>query len=186
MAVAEPAYRVVLKDGEFEVRDYPAMVAAEAHMSGDRDKAGNAAFRLLAGYIFGNNIQRRDISMTAPVAMTRASGQKIAMTAPVAMSGSPDEWVMRFFMPAEYTIDMLPIPNDSRIKLIPLPPTRFAVVRFSGIASENKVAKDTARLQDFLAARRMHVAGPAILSRYDPPWTLWFLRRNEVWLQLEQ
>lgn len=181
MAVSEPAFTSVLKEGDLEVRDYPALVAAEVHVTGDRDRAGNAGFLLLAGYIFGNNTQRRQIAMTAPVAMASGAGQKIAMTAPVAMAGTPDDWVMQFFMPAEYTLDTLPMPYDSRVKLVAIPATRVAVIRFSGIAWESGVNKNTARLAAFVEQKHYRPQGQPVLSRYNPPWTLWFLRRNEIW-----
>jgi hypothetical protein len=185
IAAPEPAYQTIVKDGDFEIRDYPALIAAEVHVSGEREEAGNAAFRLLAGYIFGGNTQRREIEMTAPVAMSRDAGEKIRMTAPVAMSGSPDKWAMQFFMPPEYTLETLPVPDDPRVKLVPVPPTRYAVVRFSGIGREDAVAENTERLRAFIANRHLLPIGPAILSRYNPPWTLWFLRRNEIWFQIQ-
>jgi len=185
MAVPEPPYQTVVTDGDFEIRDYPAMIAAEVHVSGDRDEAGNAAFRLLAGYIFGGNTKRQKIEMTAPVAMAPDTGEKISMTAPVAMSGSENDWTMQFFMPGEYTMETLPVPDDARVKLVPVPPTRYAVVRFSGIGWDKTVAEHTERLRTFVANRHLVPVGSAILSRYNPPWTLWFLRRNEIWLQLQ-
>lgn len=185
MATPEPAYQTVVTDGDFEIRDYPAMIAAKVHVPGDRDEAGNAAFRLLADYIFGGNTRREKIDMTAPVTMAPDKGEKIAMTAPVAMSGSENDWTMQFFMPAEYTMETLPVPNDPRVKLVPVPPTRFAVVRFSGICWDSTVADHTGRLRTFVANRQLRPVGAAILSRYNPPWTLWFLRRNEVWLQVK-
>lgn len=96
MATEEPAFSVVVQEGAFEVRDYPALVAAEVSVAGGRDEASNAGFRLLAGYIFGGNTRRQSIAMTAPVVQERATSGTIAMTAPVTQSGSDGAWVVRF------------------------------------------------------------------------------------------
>jgi len=182
MATEEPPFRVVLDDGDFEVRDYPALLAAEVTVGGSRDDASNAGFRLLAGYIFGGNTRRQSIAMTAPVVQERASGETIAMTAPVIQTGGDGEWMVRFVMPGAYTQETLPTPNDRRVRIVPVPPRRFAVVRFSGLASPAEVERQTAGLLAFMTRSKLSSGGPPALARYDPPWTLWFMRRNEVWI----
>lgn len=187
MATEEPAFSVVVQEGAFEVRDYPAFVVAEVSVAGDRDEASNAGFRLLAGYIFGGNTRRQSIAMTAPVVQERATSETIAMTAPVTQSGSDGAWVVRFVMPSSYTLETLPTPNDARVRLVPVPPQRFAVVRFSGLAQPGDVERRTASLRTFLERRQLRITtGPVSLARYDPPWTPWFMRRNEVWIAIEQ
>ena len=182
MATEEPSFNVLVQEGEFEVRDYYALIAAEVSVTGSHDDASDAGFRLLAGYIFGGNTRRQSIAMTAPVVQERATSETIAMTAPVTQSGSDGAWVVRFVMPSSYTLETLPTPNDARVRLVPVPPQRFAVVRFSGLAQPADVERRTASLRSFLARRQLSVAGPASLARYDPPWTPWFMRRNEVWI----
>jgi hypothetical protein len=174
-----------LQEGDFEVREYPPLLAAEVSVPGDRDAAGNAGFRLLAGYIFGGNQRRQSIAMTAPVVMEASGGEKIAMTAPVTQTGQGDAWIVRFMMPAGYTLETLPTPDDARVHLLALPAARLAVVRFSGLARPAQVEERTAALNGFIAAHRLHPLGPPSLARYNPPWTLWFLRRNEVWVPIE-
>lgn len=183
MAVEEPAFKPVLKDGAFEVRDYPALVVAEVTVSGDQKQAAGNGFRLLAGYIFGGNRTKQSIAMTAPVAQAPAS-QKIAMTAPVTQIQGGKTWVVRFTMPSAYSLESLPTPNDPRVKLRQLPPTRFAVLRFSGVARPEAVATRTAELETQVAARRLTATGPASLAQYNPPWTPGFLRRNEVMIPI--
>jgi hypothetical protein len=184
MATDEPAYRPSLQDGAYEVRDYPALVAAEVTIGGDRSAAGNAGFRALFGYISGGNTRRQSIAMTAPVVETSA-GEKIAMTVPVTQSGDAGGWTIRFIMPSGSTLDSLPTPSDAKVHLRALPPSRIAVVRFAGLAREQQVEEETAGLTTYLAAHRLRAIGPAALARYDPPWTLWFMRRNEVWIPVE-
>jgi hypothetical protein len=180
MAVEEPAFKRVKTDGAFEVRDYPGLIAAEAHVEGERQPAINQGFRLIADYIFGNNRQKAKVAMTAPVTQSADSGQKIAMTAPVTQSGDGQRWTVRFIMPSSYTLATLPEPNNSRVTLVPLPPQRFAVVRFSGLASEADITTQTQKLVSWMKSQNLIAQGPPTLARYDPPWTLWFMRRNEI------
>ena len=179
MAVEEPKFTLISKDGAFEVRDYPGLVVAEATVKGDRNAASSAGFRILASYIFGANAGKASIAMTAPVQQT-AAGDRIAMTAPVAISGTADEWVVRFTMPSQYDLAQLPRPNDGRVHLKEIPPVRMAVLKFSGLARDEAVAERTTELQTRLKARQLVATEPASLARYDPPWTPWFMRRNEV------
>jgi len=172
MAVEEPPFRLVSRDGDFEVRDYPALVVAEAEVPGDRDAAASAGFRRLAGYIFGGNARRRSIAMTAPVIQAPAG------------AGSAARWTIRFTMPAGSTLETLPRPDDPDIRLTVREPARYAVVRFSGLAYPQDVARQTERLEAFARARGLRAEGAPSLARYDPPWTLWFLRRNEVMIPI--
>ncbi len=185
MAIEEPKFTVSLHEGAFEIRDYQAAVAAEVTVTGDQKTAASKGFRLLAGYIFGGNTRRQSIAMTAPVAQQPA-GETIAMTAPVTQTGSDGAWVVRFTMPASYSLETLPEPSDPKVKLRNIAPARFAVIRFSGFASETSVAEKTAELTAFVKAHRLQTIGPASLAQYNPPWTLWFMRRNEVMIQLQQ
>jgi hypothetical protein len=183
MATEEPAFAVSLKEGAFEVRSYPALVAAQVTVTGTRDEASSAGFKLLAGYIFGGNTKKQSIAMTAPVVQAPTGSEKIAMTAPVLQASVPGQsgaWTVRFIMPKEYTLDTLPTPNDAKVQLMALPPAKFAAVTFSGLAREDDVALRTAELGAYIASHAMQAAGPPALARYNPPWTPWFMRRNEV------
>lgn len=184
MAVEEPAFRTILKDGTFEVRDYPALVVAEVAVSGHQKEAASKGFRLLAGYIFGGNKRRQSIAMTAPVAQEPGS-EKIAMTAPVTQIDNAGTWTVRFTMPSGYTLDTLPEPIDPKVRLRELPPERVAVLRFSGLAGEKDVAAKSAELIEQTAAHHLRSSGQVSLAQYNPPWTLWFLRRNEVMIPVE-
>ena len=183
MATQEPEFSVSLRDGVFEVREYPALVAAQVVVTGTRDEASNAGFRLLAGYIFGSNKRKQSIAMTAPVVQEPLASEKISMTAPVlqsAVAGQPGAWTVRFIMPKQYTLDSLPVPNDPTVQLLAVPPARLAVVSFSGLARPDDVALRTVALKAFIARGNLQAIGPPALARYNPPWTPWFMRRNEV------
>ncbi len=183
MATEEPTFTSSLKEGDFEVRSYPALVAAQVSVTGTRDEASNAGFKLLAGYIFGGNTRKQSIAMTAPVVQAQAGNETIAMTAPVIQSGVAGQsgaWTVRFIMPSAYTMDTLPTPKDPKVQLLPLPPARFAAVMFSGLAREADVALRTAELTAYMTQHALQPTGPPALARYNPPWTPWFMRRNEV------
>ncbi len=182
--VEEPRHDVLQKDGSLELRSYAPRVLAETRVGGSRDQAANEGFRRLAGYIFGANRARTKVAMTAPVAQ-RETGQTMAMTAPVGQKQSNDEWTVSFTMPAAFTLDTLPVPNDSRVALREQPAARVAAVRFSGRTTPARIAEETSRLQAWVREHGWSVRTAPEVNRYDPPWTLPFLRRNEIWIALD-
>ncbi len=181
--VEEPKYRVALGEGDFEIREYVPVVVAETTVEGDWRAAGNAGFRRLADYIFGANDGGRKIAMTAPVSQGRG-GQTIAMTAPVAQERRGESWVVAFTMPSEYTLDRLPVPDDPAVRLRPVGERRVAAIRFSGSWDESRFQAKAAELKEWLASKGERAIGEPVTARYNPPWTLWFLRRNEILLEL--
>jgi hypothetical protein len=174
----EPRFEVVEALGAVEIRRYVPRIAAETVVPGAEEAARNEGFRRLAGYIFGGNTRRERIAMTAPVA--QAPGERIAMTAPVAQQEGAEGWRIRFFMPARFTMETLPVPDDARVALVPVPAETVAVLRFSGIPRAAAVAENTAALEGALARSAWAATGPAQAWFYDPPWTVPALRRNEI------
>jgi SOUL heme-binding protein len=188
MATEEPKYSVIEKSGDIELRAYAPMVIAETLVDGTMDAATSVGFKRIADYIFGNNTARaggsEKISMTAPVTMTPTS-EKISMTAPVTMQATGGQWRMYFVMPSQYTLDALPKPNNPAVTLREVPASRVAVLRFSGLAGEEKTAKKTAELLAWIKQQQLIPKQTPQLARYNPPWTLPFLRRNEVMVTVE-
>jgi hypothetical protein len=197
MAIEEPAFERLVEDGDFELRRYAPFVVAETFVDGDLGTASNRGFRLVADYIFGNNRAVRPvadgserIAMTAPVVVEPTRSEKISMTAPVVVQPQPgaggaapasaDRWRVAFVMPREYTLTTLPRPNNPAVTLREVPAQQVAVRRFSGLAGEQKVREMTDELLAWVAARGLQPDGTPQLARYNPPWTLPFLRRNEV------
>ncbi len=180
----EPSYKLLEKAKDIEMRQYPSVLAAEIEVEGSGEKAANQAFRILAGYIFGKNVSREKISMTVPVTQMNSS-EKIAMTVPVTSIAAEGKLIMRFYMPSKYSLDTLPKAVDSRIKFAKLPPSRYAVIKFSGFAGEDNIAKHELKLRNYLRKVGVSPQGKAVRAFYNAPWTLPFLRRNEVWLQVE-
>jgi hypothetical protein len=179
--VEQPEYKVTSTDGAVEVRSYGPMIAAEAVVTGERKAAINEGFRLIASYIFGANKQNSKIAMTAPVQQQR---QTIAMTAPVTQQGAGDAWTVRFIMPKSSTIQTLPTPADERVNLRPVPARRLLAITFSGFASNEAIDKRIDELRRYATEHKLATTGEPLLAFYNPPWTLPFLRRNEVMLEL--
>jgi hypothetical protein len=183
--VDEPKFTLEVREREFEVRRYHARIVAETHVAGDRKQAESEGFRRLAGYIFGGNKTKTNISMTAPVGQT-ADGRKIAMTAPVGQKAEGDRfWAVSFTMPEGETLATLPEPTDARVTLREVPPVRVGVVKFSGRWTNESFASHSELLRSWLSVRDLRPSGEVEVNRYDPPWTPWFMRRNEVWLTLD-
>jgi len=182
MAIDEPSYAVVRAHDTFEVRRYEPYLVAETVVGGTAADAGNEGFRILAAYIFGANKGARKIAMTAPVTEVPV---KIAMTAPVAQSARADGYLVQFAMPREWALETLPEPTDSRVALRAMPARKIAVVRYSGTWSQGGYEEHLTQLKADLAREGLSWHGEPGWARYDPPWKPWFLRRNEIWLELD-
>lgn len=187
MATEEAKYTLIEKDGAFEVRAYERKIIAEVMVDGEMSKATSLGFRLLADYIFGNNTaasgKSEKISMTAPVTV-EARSEKIAMTAPVAIQNAPSGWRVWFVMPSHYTLATLAKPNNPQVAIKLVAPKPYAVLRFSGWVDDEKKQVKEKELRAWLVAKNMTSTGQAELARYNPPWTLPFLRRNEVMMEI--
>ena len=185
VGIEEPQYTVIdrLQNG-IEVREYGPRIAAETTVQTDNpDKARNEGFGLIAGYIFGKNKGKQSIAMTSPVEIN-SKGEAIAMTSPVEVNAASGPMTMRFFMPMSYSMETLPQPLDSRVKLVQLPTTRQAVLRFTGSTSEATVALKTKLLLGGLGSSKWKALGPTSAYFYNPPWTIPFLRTNEVMVEV--
>jgi hypothetical protein len=182
MATDEPRYTVIRTYDAFEVRRYESSIVAETAVGAAAEEAGNQGFRILAGYIFGQNKGERKIEMTAPVAQTPA---RIAMTAPVAQSATASGYVIQFAMPREWTLETLPEPIDNRVVLRAIPARTLAVLGYSGTWSQARYEEQLKTLQDAVSQAGLRWHGEPIWARYDPPWKPWFLRRNEIWVELD-
>lgn len=179
MATEEAPYTVLKTDDIFELRDYPSQILAEILVEGDLKDAGNKAFRPLFRYISGANKSRGKIAMTAPVSQEQ-KGERISMTAPVSQQNKQGKWAVSFMMPASYTMETLPIPDDPNITLRQVPARRVAVVRYSGVWSEEKYLLHKEKLEKWIKDNLLNVTGDPIWARYNPPYTPWFMRRNEI------
>jgi hypothetical protein len=180
--VEQPKYTVVERVRNIEIRDYAPMIVAETEVSGERQKAISEGFRIIADYIFGNNSFAQKVAMTAPV--TQQGSKKIGMTDPVTQQGDGDAWRVRFVMPSSFTMETLPQPRNTTVKLKEIGPKSFAVIRFSGMAGEDSLRRHTEELNEFTSEKNLVPQSAPTYAFYNPPWTLPFLRRNEVMVEI--
>ena len=166
-------YEVAGQIGEVELREYPELMLATVTGQGD-----TSAFRLLFSYISGENRTRKKIPMTAPV----ITSEKIEITAPVISDANS----FSFVMPVNYKLEEIPEPLDSHIRIQKLPARRLAVIRFKGYARQKSVNEVKARLLSALQTSGIATVGEPFLMRYNSPWTLGFMRRNEIGIEVAQ
>jgi effector-binding domain-containing protein len=184
MAIEEATYKVVKKDNNFEIRDYAPHILAETVVEGDFEEAGNKAFNVLFGYISGDNRSREKLAMTAPVSQV-PKGEKIKMTAPVGQQRVQESWAVSFMMPASYTLETLPEPEDPKVTLRQVPARRIAAVRYSGFWNEKGYLRFKSELESWIREKGHTIVGDPIWARYNAPFTPWFLRRNEILIPVD-
>ena len=179
-------YSVSKKANGYEIRNYPAHIVAQTIVEGTsvNGDAFNEGFRIIAGYIFGGNVKKESIAMTAPV-IAQGSSEKIAMTVPVTASAKGNSQVVSFVMSNGYTLATLPTPNDSRIKLVEVPPQKMAALRFSWYRTDSRFEKMKSQLFADLARDNVTVVSTPIYAGYNPPWTPPWMNRNEVMVQVQ-
>ena len=188
MATEEPAFTVIKRNEPFELRLYAPRIIAETAVSGSMKQASSSGFKVIANFIFGNNQnpssgQAESISMTAPVILQSSRVEAFTGSNPVS-DGSEQAWQVSFFMPSQYNLESLPKPNNSAVKLRSLPASYAAVIRFSGFSGAENVAENTQALQQWIQQQQLSILSTAQLARYNPPWTLPFMRRNEIIIEV--
>ena len=181
--VETPSYKVIQSKGKIEIREFDPMVIAEVQVVGRRKDAISSGFKLLADYIFGNNISQENIDTTATI--QQPASEKIAMTAPVQQQLANDSWLVSFVMPSEYNLEDLPKPKNIEVKLKNVPVKRFVTIRFSGTSSDENLAKHKKLLVEFIKTNGISVTGASKYAFYNPPWTLPLMRRNEVMFEVQ-
>jgi hypothetical protein len=164
----QPAYQVLGNEGPIQVRSYPPRILVMTEVSGQIQEAKNTALYRLAGYISGGNSSSRRISMTAPVEIEEAEALR-----------------MSSFMPSNYRLEELPTPRDERVRLERAPARTVAVLRFRGRVTDKRVRRMTGELLLRVRQAGWEVEGVPVLAQYDGPFTLPFLRRTEVMVQLK-
>ena len=181
--VEQPNYEVIFADNNFEIRTYDPVIIAEVVVRGERKAAINDGFKLLADYIFGNNSVNEKVSMTAPVSQKQS--EKISMTAPVSQQEVGGEWAVHFIMPSSYNLNTLPKPNNQLVKIKQMPEKSFAVIQFAGSNTNDNLRVHENTLKEYLLKNEIASLSSPVYAFYNPPWTLPFMRRNEVMIEVE-
>ena len=184
MATEEAKYQVNYQQENFQVRQYEAHIVAETIVDSEFEDAGSEAFQRLFKYISGNNTAKQSIDMTAPVSQ-EADGQKIDMTSPVGQQSVNGRWAVSFMMPESSSYETLPKPNNSDVVLKQVPERYIASIEYSGFWSETSYKENKNKLQAWISKNGYQVIDEPIWARYNDPFTLWFLRRNEILIPIE-
>ena len=182
-----PSYRVIAKENNKEIRKYESYLIAKTTVSGSFKNAQSEGFRILAGYIFGKNRSRKKIAITTSIAQ-KTDSEKISMTAPVVIFKEESKtWTMTFSMPSKFTLETLPEPIDERIKIEKVEEKLIAAINFSGRWNESILEKNTNKLKEWMKNfQEYQLASTPMFAGYNPPWTLPFLRRNEMLIELKR
>lgn len=171
MAFEEPKYTILSKLEHIEIRQYQEYLVAQAEVEGSRDQAGSNGFKILAAYIFGNNKEKDNISMTAPVVQTETKGDR--------------KWVIQFMMPSKFAMSTLPSPKDQRVHFKQIPARKIAAITYSGRWSETNYNENLEILNREIKKANLKPKGVPLWARYNSPFTPWFLRKNEILIELE-
>ncbi len=182
--VEQAEYSVLKKGDGYEIREYAAHIEAQAIVNGSYDQALNEGFRIIAGYIFGGNVKKESIAMTAPVREEKLSSENIAMTAPVLSKSDGDSRVIAFVMPKKYSLETLPTPSDARVQLVEVPVRKVAVLQFSWYRSSSLVQKKETELLAALSRDNIEITGSPSYAGYNAPWTPPWMVRNEVMVEV--
>lgn len=172
-------YEVLEKDGTFDIRQYEDYWVVRTEIDGDYRRSTDEGFRLLFSYISGKNKQQEKIAMTGPV-MQQEKGEKIAMTGPVIQQKSGGSWIMEFVLPSKYNKIQPPEPLDPEVSIVKVQGYRAAAISYSGNLREEKYNTKIKELLDTVTLKKLQPIGEPFSAGYDPPWTIPFLKRNEV------
>jgi hypothetical protein len=181
-------YSVLEEQGQYQIRQYQSLLVATTIVDSDFDEAGKQAFRRLFNYISGDNRADREIAMTAPVLATEnavTDGEKIEMTAPVISEKQDRGWRFSFVLPAGYTLENSPLPNDERVSLQQIPARKVASLQYSGSWQQERFDTNSELLLQWIREQQLQPDSLPRVAGYDPPWTLPFLRRNEVLVDIK-
>lgn len=187
-SIEEPSYSVIEEKDGYEIREYKPYIKAETVATGTYAEATNQGFRIIADYIFGNNISKESISMTTPVLESPRPNQseKISMTTPVLETANDTNGrTIAFVLPAKYTIDTLPRPNNPAVKITSVASRKVAVLRFGWYPSETRVEQKKSQLSGFLTRDGKRIIGPIETARYNPPLSMPLTLRNEIIIPIE-
>lgn len=177
-------YQVLQEDRNFDIRQYEDYWVARTKIDGEYRRSSDEGFRLLFNYISGGNKQQEKIAMTGPV-MQQEQGEKIAMTGPVIQQKSGKSWIMEFVLPAKYNKLQPPEPLNPAVSVVKVPGYKAAALRYSGNLREEKYNTKAKELIDIVHLRGLQSIGEPFSAGYDPPWTIPFLKRNEVLIVVE-
>jgi effector-binding domain-containing protein len=183
--VEQAQYSVIKKAKGYEIRNYPRHIVAQTTVTGSYRQSMSTGFSIVAGYIFGANTKKQSIAMTSPVVMEGGTSEKIAMTAPVMVNNGSESRTISFGMPKSYTMETLPTPSDSRVKIVEIPDKKFAVLRFTGYRTDSRIQNMEKKLLELLSRDKVEVLSKTFYAGYNAPGTPPWMTRNEVLVEVK-
>jgi hypothetical protein len=188
-ALEEPDYELIKEYDEIEIRKYSYYLVAETKVDTSFEDAGNIAHGILFEYISGNNVRNEKMEMTVPVNQSNQeeSGEKIDMAVPVTQEiklKNDGQYNVSFVIPSKYTSEDVPLPRDSSVSIREIPGKMMAVRKYSGTWSKENYRENEKILLDAIEKYKLKQIGDPVYARYNPPWWPWFLRRNEVMVEI--
>jgi hypothetical protein len=183
--IEKPAYTLLESRDGYEVRAYMTYIVAETKVQGERSEALTTGFQIIADYIFGNNVSKSSIAMTAPVLETKTS-EKISMTSPVlSTDSSSGERTIAFVLPAVSTLETLPTPNNPAVTLREVPAHKVAVLKFTWYATPARIERKKEALVSLLLRDQVTTRGDIQVAQYNPPLSMPLLLRNEILIPID-
>jgi hypothetical protein len=179
-SIEKPSYTVLETKKGFEIREYQPYLLAQTEVGGEMRDALTSGFSIVANYIFGDNTKKQSIAMTSPV--VESESEKIAMTSPVLEEEKESSRLISFILPSKYTLESLPEPNDSRVKIVKIPKRKVAVLRFTWYPTNSRVDAKKAQLLEYVNNAGLQQVGPVETALYNPPLSFPLSLRNEVWV----
>ena len=185
MATESPRFKVISKDGNFEIREYNEHILGEVEVEADYEAAIYQGFNILADYIFGNNVSRTQIEMAAPV-IEQKTEDRMDMTSPFATRESLNgkKFRIAFTLPSKYSLATLPEPNNKQVKLRKVDPHRVAALRFSGYLNRKLAEKEAEKLDQLIKMNNLMAKSGYIFAEYNPPWIPGPFRHDEVMVEV--
>jgi SOUL heme-binding protein len=183
--IEKPTYRILEDQEGYEVREYQSYIVAETKVSGSRQEALKTGFQIIADYIFGNNVSKSSIAMTVPVLESQSS-EKISMTSPVlSTENSTSERTIAFVLPSKYSLETLPIPNNTAVIIREVPAHKVAVLKFTWYATPARIENKKKLLLSLLEKNQVTIIGDIQVAQYNPPLSMPLILRNEIIIGIE-
>lgn len=171
-------YTVVMKQRDFEVREYVPHVLAETFIDEESDEVGTAAFGRLSEYVAGHNTSGQTIKMKGPITQD-VENRGMAVASPAKRR------TVRLMLPLSHSLETLPQPNDPEVVLRVVSARHMAAISYSGGWNEKGFRRNKDGLNAWLQEKGLNATGEAVWARYNAPYMPWFLRRNAVLMPIE-
>ncbi|MFI3184442.1 MAG: heme-binding protein [Methylococcaceae bacterium] len=178
------SYRVLFEIGNIQIRLYQPMLIAETEIEADYSPAGKIGFNRLAGYIFGGNVQKKEMAMTTPV-FREFIGQIQTMNEATQPAPNTSKWLMSFVMPPSFDLTTVPEPTDPLVIIESIPAKKVATLRYAGSLNQERMTEYSQSLLAWLDEQHIKPLSSPRSAAYDPPWTISSLRRNEIHIDIE-